>query len=297
MAIPLSFPLRATEPHPFAAMTEEEWAAFAPYVAQRLGRPPKDLRATWDAIFRVAVTGCSWQALRGGEVTPGRSHAALGRAARNGLLDRLLLAVSRHPFASEAMAGFEWRVVRAVRRMARQVRPETLYLAAGYGLASALPWPADRLPGVPEHRPGTPPEAWVPRLPPIPLALLRGAPAPLPPPAGKRPAGHPAAARRRPARPGRMARRAGPPVGGPGLGLKCQNAKTPEAGKSPAGPHPAGITFTFFPSTPSATLPAFSASAASPKTSRRQPCRAGTSVSPEASFSSSSLLASRRGAT
>ncbi|MGG5823943.1 transposase [Falsiroseomonas sp. HW251] len=219
MAVTLHFPLRPTEPHPFAPMTEPEWAVFAPYVAERLGRPPKDLRATWDAIFHVVVTGCSWQALAGGRVTPGAAHAALARAARNGLLDRLVCAVSRHPFAPEEMAGFEWRIVRAVRRIARQARPETLYLAAGYGLESALPWPADRLPRVPAQRPGSPPSAWVPRLPPIPFPLLRGRAAPLPPPAEARMEGRPSAPRRRAAR--RVARLSAAPPHRLRLGLKC----------------------------------------------------------------------------
>lgn len=47
-------------------MSDEEWAAFAPFLTEnraRGGRPPRDHRRTLDGIFWIARTGAPWRDL------------------------------------------------------------------------------------------------------------------------------------------------------------------------------------------------------------------------------------------
>jgi transposase len=206
---PTTFPPRPTEPRPWTPMADPHWHALAPFVTHRIGRPPRDPRLRWDAIFYVACSDRPWAALPRWLGNPGTAHSTLIHAARTGVLDRLLLAVSRHPFASEEMAPLEWRVVRAVRRASRQLGPATLLLARSLGLVSALycdpaELPAPEPPDAPP--PGVPPRApGLDRLPYIPRRVLRG----LPPPRGiaRPPRPAPEQAPPAPRRPGQRPRR------------------------------------------------------------------------------------------
>ncbi len=142
------FALRPTPPSPWQPLTDSEWAALAPLLrpAAPRGRPPQNLRATWDAIFWIACSKLPWHHL---PQTLGRAdsaHRALRRATKAGLLDRLLIAVSRHPLATEALLSLEWRVARAWRRAARLMSMASLMLARRLGMASALPAPPDCIP-------------------------------------------------------------------------------------------------------------------------------------------------------
>jgi transposase len=122
-------------------MTDAEWAAFAPLIrpAHNLGRPPADRRRTWDAIFWIACSRLPWRCLPDALGKADTAHRTLRRAAHEGLLDRLLLAVSRHPLATEGLAGLEWRIARAWRRAVRLMAMGSLLLAKNLGMASALP--------------------------------------------------------------------------------------------------------------------------------------------------------------
>ncbi|HEV7264809.1 MAG TPA: hypothetical protein VGN83_07815 [Falsiroseomonas sp.] len=110
------------------------------------------------------------------------AHSTLIHAARIGVLDRLLIGVSRHAFATEELAPLEWRIVRAVRRASRQLDPSTLYLARDLGLVSALYCAPEDLPAFdpPDAAPrAVPPRAsGLTRLPYIPRRVLRGLEAP-----------------------------------------------------------------------------------------------------------------------
>ncbi|WP_203074720.1 transposase [Falsiroseomonas ponticola] len=197
-------PLHPTPSHPWSPLTDAEWHALEPYLRptnKRPGRPPRDRRATWDAIFWLAVTNAPWTALQANRgVTAGNAFSALTITARTGVLSRLLLAVSRHPFADPALAALEYRIAKTVRRAARILPPEDLLLARALGMATALPVDPAALP--PPPVPGAPPPPdrarLVPRIPP---QALRGLPQPR---AGGAPAAHRAGAGTAP-----------PPAGGP----------------------------------------------------------------------------------
>ncbi len=152
----LHFPLRQTAPHPWFPMTDSEWAAMCDYLPTGRGRPPRDRRKIWNAIFWVACGTDPWTTLPKSYCDHGTAHSALIYQARNGTLDRLLLAVSRHPFSRPDMESLEWRICRAFRRAARQLSPHSLLMARRLGMESALPCPADQLPQPPEPQPGRP---------------------------------------------------------------------------------------------------------------------------------------------
>ncbi|MBU8539088.1 transposase [Falsiroseomonas tokyonensis] len=175
----LHFPLRPTTPHDWFPLTDSEWAALCDYLPSGIGRPPRDRRKIWNAIFWVACGTDPWAALPKDFCDYGTAHSALIYQARNGTLDRLLIAVSRHPFARPDMASLEWRICRAFRRAARQLSPYSLLLARNLGMESALPGPAELLPETPVPQPGRPDAPYeVPRMPRIPRRTLRGLPPP-----------------------------------------------------------------------------------------------------------------------
>lgn len=174
-------PLHPTPSHPWSPLTDAEWHALEPYLRptnKRTGRPPRDRRATWDAIFWLAVTNAPWTALQANRgITKGNAFSALAITARTGVLSRLLLAVSRHPFADPALASLEYRIATAFRRAARILPPEDLLLARTLGMATALPLdPADLPPPPSAHAP-LPPDR-IRLVPRIPAQALRGLPPP-----------------------------------------------------------------------------------------------------------------------
>lgn len=177
----LMLPLHPTPSHPWSPLTDEEWHALEPYLRptnKRTGRPPRNRRATWDAIFWVAVTNASWQAIPPEfQTTGGGAFSALAVTIRNGVLSRLLLAVSRHPFADPALAPLEYRIATAFRRAARQLPPEDLLIARNLGMATALPFDPALLP--PPESPDAPPSPDKVRITPrIARRALRGLPPP-----------------------------------------------------------------------------------------------------------------------
>jgi hypothetical protein len=109
------------------------------------GRPPRDLRRTWDAIFWVACSRLPWHCLPPGLGRHDSAHRALRRAARAGLIDRLLIAVADHP-GRGGWDALRWRVARACRRVARLLSFGQLALAERLGLRDALPCEPVHLP-------------------------------------------------------------------------------------------------------------------------------------------------------
>jgi len=165
-------------PHQWAPMTDAEWAALAVYVTHRRGRPPRDPRGTWDGIFWIACSDLPWAALPPAFGYYRKVHSALIHAGRTGVLDRLLIAVSDHVFAEDALVSLRWRVQRAVRRASRQLGAATLYLARDLALTDAIYCAPGDLPAF--DPPDAPPRAVPPRapglsrLPYIPRRVLRG---------------------------------------------------------------------------------------------------------------------------
>jgi len=172
--------LHQTPPHPWSPLTDAEWAILEPYVRPqkpKTGRPARDRRATWDAIFWVACSDKPWVALPPELGRPDTTHSALIYAARNGILSYMLVQVSRHPLADPAMAPFEYRICAAYRRAARQLTPAMLELARNLGMATALPFHAESLP-LPDPQGLPPGPNGVPVTPRIPRRALRGLPPP-----------------------------------------------------------------------------------------------------------------------
>ncbi len=169
-------PLTAPAPEPWTPLTDPEWSALSLYVTHRTGRPPRDPRRTWDAIFWIATSTLPWAALPPEFGRAETHHSALIHAARTGVLDRLLVAVSGHPLAPEGMDTLKHRVCRAVLRASRQLKPETLLLARTLGFREALYCDPALLPNLSESDSAKPPRDYrAPlRLPRIPRRALRG---------------------------------------------------------------------------------------------------------------------------
>jgi transposase len=127
-------------------MTDAEWAALSILLPAGRGRPPADRRRTLDAIFWVACSNGPWSDLPPELGRADTAHRALRRFAVAGLLDRLLVAASRHPLASPGMRSLEWRVARAFRRACRLLSVASLALARSLGLIAALPCSIGHLP-------------------------------------------------------------------------------------------------------------------------------------------------------
>ncbi|WP_158287609.1 transposase [Falsiroseomonas bella] len=129
-------------------MTDAEWAALAPLVQPGgPGRPAADPRRLWDAIFWIACSREPWRALPEALGRADSAHRALRRHARNGTLDRLMIAASPHPLSGgDGLETLAWRILRAIRRVARLLTMAQLLMAKRLGLASALPCAPEHLP-------------------------------------------------------------------------------------------------------------------------------------------------------
>jgi len=152
---PLSFPPHPTTHHHSPPLTDEEWLALAPLIAPAdpRGRRSQNARRTMDAIFWVACSAGPWRELPKPYGSPNSAHRMLARMARNGVLDRLLVAASRHPMAFASVRSLEWRIVRAWRRAARLLPVTSMALVRRLGMVSAMPAPPWCLP-YPELEPG-----------------------------------------------------------------------------------------------------------------------------------------------
>jgi len=131
-------------------MTDAEWALLGPLVTRALvphrGRRAEDPRRSWDAIFWVACSSGPWRDLPESLGKPDTAHRTLRRAARSGLLDKLLMGLSDHPKVKRVLDPLGWRIARAWRRAARLLTMPQLLLAKFLGLTDALPCRPDRLP-------------------------------------------------------------------------------------------------------------------------------------------------------
>jgi transposase len=132
-------PLRYAR-HAWAPMTDAEWDLLRPLVTRPgPGRPPAEPRRTWDAIFWVACSAGPWKHLPEALGRPDTAHRALRRALRSGVMDALLLGISRHRVGRQLLAPLGWRIARAWRRLCRLVPLPRILVARKLGLLDALP--------------------------------------------------------------------------------------------------------------------------------------------------------------
>jgi transposase len=154
-------PLRGlTPPTPWAPLTDAEWDALAPILADlgcglstapRAGRPAEDPRARLDAIFRAVTLKhpdggrAPWRMLPEAFGKPDTASRTHRRWARAGLWARLLVEVA-HPDRPPVLAALTHRICCAFRRAIRQMGLRAIVLARRLGLHSALPAPSQYLP-------------------------------------------------------------------------------------------------------------------------------------------------------
>ena len=125
---------------PWVPLSSAEFDALKTLLpAPTRGRPPKDLRRTWDAIFWVACSAAPWAALPAHLGQGTSASRALRRWAKGGVLGRLL-AAAMAPQATPPLAGLRWWLARAFRRVSRTMRPAELGLVRDrLQVAAALP--------------------------------------------------------------------------------------------------------------------------------------------------------------
>ncbi len=152
-----------TPAHPWAPMTDAEWAVMRRFLLQhrcgmaeapRAGRPLADPRARLDAIFRAVTLKRPWS--KGGGRAPwtqlpeafGKSDT-ISRTYRRwcgrDLWMRLLMEVAAED-CPPALAGLRWRICCAFRRGFRQMGMRGIVLARRLKLYSALPALSHHLP-------------------------------------------------------------------------------------------------------------------------------------------------------
>ena len=87
---------------------------------------------------------------------PDSVAATLRRWARAGVLERLLLAVSNHPFSTDDphLRRLAWLICRAFRRMARILPVEAVMQARDLRMWEALPAPPPAIPNLRLFNPG-----------------------------------------------------------------------------------------------------------------------------------------------
>jgi transposase len=156
-------------------MTDHEWACLEPFLSFRRGRPALDRRRTWDGIFWVACSTQPWSAMPPEFGNPGTCHSAMLYALHKGVLERLLLLISPHPFGTDALQSLEWRICRTFRRASRQLGPYGNDIAERLGMASAMTVEPENIPAPVTAWPMPPPDR-VPRIPRMTHRRLRGLP-------------------------------------------------------------------------------------------------------------------------
>ena len=149
--------LGLTPPHPWAPMTDEEWAVLRPLLPGTAnggaGRPMRDARARLDAIFRAVTLKhpqggrAPWRLLPPEFGKADTAARTFRRWAKEGLWERLLAFVSdRCGPMTPPIAALRYRACCAFRRAARLLGLRGIVLARRLGLYSALPAPSQWLP-------------------------------------------------------------------------------------------------------------------------------------------------------
>ena len=149
-----------TPPHPWAPMTDAEWAFLRPLLPGTAnggaGRPMADARARLDAIFRAVTLKrppsegggrAPWKALPPEFGKADTAARTFRRWAKEGVWERLLRLVSDKTGArTPLVAALRYRACCAFRRAIRVLGLRGIVLARRLELFSALPAPSSYLP-------------------------------------------------------------------------------------------------------------------------------------------------------
>jgi transposase len=126
---------------PHAPLSNAEWQALLPYLPNDTSRGrPCDLRAHFDAIFRVAATDGPWRDLPEQYGKPDTISRHFRRLTRTALWERLLIALSVTP-KHHPLRRLEGLICRAARRAIRIRGLRLIVLARRLKLLRALPGP------------------------------------------------------------------------------------------------------------------------------------------------------------
>lgn len=136
-------------PRPWAPLSDREFAVLATWLpgrdGRRRGRPVENLRRTLDALFWTACSKQPWRALPEHLGKADTASRLLRRWVKDGVLDTLVIAVSRSRLAQgcSVLRGMGFWFARLFRRMARVVFPSSLSMVVHLGVADA--WPKNPL--------------------------------------------------------------------------------------------------------------------------------------------------------
>ena len=133
-------PARLIIPH--APLIDEEWRALLPHLPAHAAGRPCDLRAHFDAFFRVAATEGAWRELPEEYGKPDTISRHFRRLTHAGLWERLLITLSVAP-EGHVLRRLEGYICRAARRAMRLRGLRLIWLARRLKLLRALrgpPW-------------------------------------------------------------------------------------------------------------------------------------------------------------
>jgi len=131
-------PARLLIPH--APLTDAQWAALLPHIPQTGHGRPCDLRAHFDAFFRLAATEGAWRELPAEYGKPDTISRHFRRLTHAGLWENLLRALAAAP-QGHVLRQLEGYICRAARRAIRLRGVALIALARELKLLRALPGP------------------------------------------------------------------------------------------------------------------------------------------------------------
>lgn len=126
---------------PYSRMTDEEWEALLPFLPDPGRGRPCDLRAHFDAFFRVAATEGAWRELPEEFGRPDTVSRHFRRLTHTGLWEDLLMLLSAVPDGHVLRGRLEGYICRAARRAIRLRGLRIIWLARRLKLLRALPGP------------------------------------------------------------------------------------------------------------------------------------------------------------
>ncbi|MDB5413945.1 MAG: family transposase [Rubritepida sp.] len=125
---------------PHAPLTDAEWNAIQVHLQESPRGRPCDLRARFDAIFRLAATDGPWRELPAEHGIPATVARYFRRLTHTGLWERLLKALAAAP-AHHPLRNLEGPICRAARRAIRLRGLSLITLARRLELKRVLPGP------------------------------------------------------------------------------------------------------------------------------------------------------------